>query len=299
MIRLSAIAAGFVLALTSSGVLAAPTPLVSVDWLKRHLGAEDMLVVDLRPAGDFEAGHIPDAVNGAYPTLWRDSDWRFLSVDELAENLSVLGIGDRTDVILVPAGLDATEIGSATSAYWMLKYLGHDDVSILDGGWHAWTADRMAPVASGKSAPAVANFTPKPRPEIRATTEQVAARLGTGTVLIDARSPDHYIGKSKSGLVSRAGHIPGAINFPFTRVFNDELRRLKDPDAVTSLLPQAIANPDTDIIAYCNTGHWSSIQWFVLSELLNYPRVRLYDGSMAAWTTDPSRPVETGMPGGG
>ncbi len=299
MFRLSAVAAGFILALASSGVMAAPTPLVSVDWLKSQLGAEDMLVVDLRPKDDFEAGHVPGAVNGAYPALWRDSDWTLLPSDVLAQNLSALGIGDRTNVILVPAGRDATEIGGATFAYWVLKYLGHDDVSILDGGWYAWTSDPVAPVASTQSTPTVAQFTPKPQPEIRATTEEVAARLGTDTVLIDARSPDQYLGKAKSRLVSRAGRIPGAINLPFSTLFNDVLHRLKDPEAVRSLLPQAIAHRDTDIIVYCNTGHWSSIDWFVLSELLNYPHVRLYDGSMAAWTSDPARPVETGVSKGG
>ena len=115
-------------------------------------------------------------------------------------------------------------------------------------------------------------------------------------MLIDARSPEQYLGKSKSGLVSRAGRIPGAFNLPYFTLFDDTAHRLKPQAELASLVPAAVTGKDTKIIAYCNTGHWSSIDWFVLHEFLGYENTRLYDGSMAAWTSDPSRPVETGQP---
>ncbi len=298
MARLFALLSAALVALTvaASSAVAATTPLVSVDWLKSRLTNSSTLVVDLRPPRAFEAGHAPGAVNGVYPALWRNPDWQLLPVDTLVHNLSALGIGDTTTVVLLPAGTDATELGGATFAYWVLKYLGHENVAVLDGGWDAWKADAAAPVVSGAAAPMPAQFTANPQPGIRATTDQVARQIGTDTVLIDARSPEQYLGKSKSRLVSRAGRIPGAINLPYFTVFDDATHRLKPRAELAALVPAAVTGKDTKIIAYCNTGHWSSIDWFVLHELLGYENTRLYDGSMAAWTRDPSHPVETGQP---
>jgi len=298
MARLFALVSAALVAVTvaASSAVAATTPLVSVDWLKARLNDTSTLVVDLRASNDFEAGHVPGAVNGPYPDLWRKPDWQLPPVDLLVQNLSALGVGGTTTVVLVPAGTDATELGGATFAYWVLKYLGHENVAVLDGGWYAWKADATAPVANGASAPTPASFTANLRPGIRATTDQVAEQLGTDTVLIDARSPEQYLGKTKSRLVSRAGRIPGAVNLPYFTVFDDATHRLKPRAELAALVPAAVTGKDAKIIAYCNTGHWSSIDWFVLHELLGYDNTRLYDGSMAAWTRDPSRPVETGQP---
>jgi len=199
-------------------------------------------------------------------------------------------------VVIVPAGGDSTELGGATFAYWVLKYLGHEDASILDGGWSAWRADPTDPIQDGPAMQTKASFAIHLHPEIRATTKEVAALLGTDTVFVDARSREQYLGKSKSGLVSRAGRLPGAINLPFASVYDDAAHRLKPASELASLIPPDLANRATKVITYCNTGHWSSIDWFVLHELLGYADTRLYDGSMAAWTSDPSRPVETGEP---
>ena len=162
----------------------------------------------------------------------------------------------------------------------------------------AWRSDPTAAVERGPSAPTPARFTAHPTPEIRATTEEVAKLRGTGTVLVDARSPDQYLGKAKSDLVSRAGRIPGAINLPFSSLYDNAGHRLKPVTDLASLVPSRLANRETKIVTYCNTGHWSSIDWFVLHELLGYANTRLYDGSMAAWTRDAHRPVETGEPRG-
>ena len=273
-------------------------PLVAATWLKGHLGGRDLAVIDIRAREDFEAGHIPGAVDAEYPVYWRQPDWRLLPVETLSANLSAFGIGTEVTVVIVPGGGDSTELGGATFAYWVLKYLGHDNVSILNGGWTAWRSDRTDPIQAGPSARTSANFTVDLRPDIRATTDQVMVSLGGDSVLVDARAPDQYLGKTKSELVSRAGRIPGAINLPFSKLYDDGAHLLKSVLALALLVPPQLPSRDARVITYCNTGHWSSIDWFVLHELLGYPNTRLYDGSMAVWTSDPNQPVETGEPRG-
>lgn len=172
-------------------------PLVSAEWLKGHLGEKGLVVVDIRLKEDFEGGHIPGSVNGEYPDFWRQPDWRLLRVETLSANLSALGISTDVAVVIVPGGGDSTELGGATFAYWVLKYLGHDNVSMLNGGWTAWRSDRTDPIQAGPSARTSANFTVDLRRDIRATTDQVMASLGGDTVLVDARSPDQYLGRPK------------------------------------------------------------------------------------------------------
>lgn len=98
--------------------------------------------------------------------------------------------------------------------------------------------------------------------------------------------------------MSRAGRIPGAINLPFSKLYDDAGHRVKPVSTLAFLISPQLRSGDAKIITYCNTGHWSSIDWFVLHELLGYTNTRLYDGSVAVWTNDPNRPVETGEPRG-
>jgi thiosulfate/3-mercaptopyruvate sulfurtransferase len=273
--------------ITTGWAATAVQPLVSAAWLKEHLGEKGLLVIDIRPKQEFEAGHIPGAVNGEYPDFWRQPDWTLLPVETLSANLSAVGISADVTVVIVPSGGDGTELGGATFAYWVLKYLGLQNVSMLNGGWTAWGSDRTDPIQRGPSARTSANFTIDLRPDIRATTDQVMASLGGDSVLVDARSADQYLGKAKSELVSRAGRIPGAINLPFSKLYDDAGHRLKPVSALASLVPPQLRSRDAMIITYCNTH-----------ELLGYANIRLYDGSMAAWTSDPNRPVETGRPRG-
>jgi thiosulfate/3-mercaptopyruvate sulfurtransferase len=271
-------------------------PLVSTDWLKAHLGEKNLLVLDIRAKEDFEAGHIPGAVDAEYPDFWRHGSGALLPLKPLIRSLAAMGVGDGTTVVIVPAGGDAAELGGATFAYWVLKYLGHDEAAILDGGWTAWRSDATDAVQRGPSTPVAAAFTAHPTPAIRATTEEVRQLRGAGAILLDARSSDQYLGKDKSGLVSRAGRIPDAINLPFSSLYDDAAHRLRPSSQLASLLPPEVAGGAADVVAYCNTGHFSSIDWFVLHELLGHANTRLYDGSMAAWTRDPHRPVESGEP---
>lgn len=284
----------------SSGANAGPalSPLVSAEWLAGNLDADDLVIIDYRPPSAFEQAHIPGAVQTDYPGRWRTTSngvpWALPEISDLEAFLSSLGIGAETSVVVMPAGTDATELGGATWIYWVLKHLGHDAVAVLDGGWAAWSAEGR-PIASGPAhTPEPAAFVADTRPEVLATTEYVARHLDSATVLVDARPPSQYAGETQSGLVTRAGHIPGAIDLDNALLFDASAGRLKTIDTLEPLLPDALGDRSVAIIAYCNTGHWSSILWFVLHEVLGFEDVRLYEGSMAAWSRNPDLPVTVG-----
>lgn len=292
--------------LNLSAAIAGPaaTPLVSTEWLSQNLGAAGLRVIDIRsgegaPAA-FEAAHIPGSIRADYPGAWRNRDWSLPEVSALEAYLSSLGVGADTTVVVVPAGTGSSELGGATWIYWVLKYLGHDQVAILDGGWNAWQADAAAPKEAGPAAaPAAATFTASLRPDLLILTDGVARELNSDTVIVDARPQDQYEGTTKSSLVARAGHIPGAISLDNARFYDAAANRLKPLAALEQELPPQLGDRNTRVISYCNTGHWSSIDWFVLHELLGFKNTTLYAGSMAAWAAREDLPVETGAGAGG
>jgi thiosulfate/3-mercaptopyruvate sulfurtransferase len=274
------------------------TPLVSTAWLEANIGADNLVVLDIRSASDFTAAHIPGSEQTDYPGAWRttrdDVPWVLPVIADLEAYLSGIGIGNEVSVVVVPAGTGSTEIGGATWIYWVLKYLGHDEVAILDGGWNAWQGEARPTAAGPPERPEPRSFTAAPRSEILADTDYVAARLATDTVIVDARAPSQYAGTTMSSLVTRAGHIPGAISLDNALFYDAAANRLKLRDQLEAQLPLQLADRTVAVISYCNTGHWGSIDWFVLHELLGFADVRLYEGSMAAWSRRADLPLVTG-----
>lgn len=277
-----------------------PGALVSSDWLRARLGSPDLVVIELRSAagGPFAGAHIPGALVSAYPGRWQVDragiPWSRPAPEDVAALLGGLEIGPGKSVVLVPMGTDATELGAATWPYWLVRYSGHAGIALLDGGLNAWLADQTNPRdAEARQAQPVA-FMGETDESILVSTAEVAARLNTSTVILDARSPDQYAGTSLSSLVVRAGHIPGAINLPFSAVYDSGRNRLKPVEDLRAIAEQNVPDREAEIIVYCNTGHWSSIVWFALHELLAYRTARLYEDSMAGWSRDPALPMTLG-----
>lgn len=263
------------------------------------LGADDLVILDIRSQSEFERGHIPGSQRTAYPGSWNaEREGVPARVPEIAvieAHISATGIGPATSVVIVPAGTNGTELGGATWIYWVLKYLGHDAVAILDGGWAAWDWEDRTIEVGAVAGPQPQPFAASVRPELLAETDYVAARLNTDVVIVDARPPAQYTGAVQSGLTTRAGHIPGAINIDNALFFDDLFGRLKaTAELEAQLPPELLADRSIEIISYCNAGHWSSIDWFVLHELLGFENTRLYEGSMAAWSRRTELPVTVG-----
>jgi len=275
--------------------------LISPETLAARLGDKNLVIIDIRTAADgsreaFEAGHIPGAVHSDYAADgWRakvgNAPGMLPPLGDLAALAGKLGIKPHDDVVIVPAGTAATDFAAAARVYWTLKFIGHGQQAILDGGFKAWTADPKRPVATGASVPKNAGAYPVVAQQgLRSTADStlVASRSKQAS-LVDARGPSYFEGREKSAEAARAGHIPGAIQRDYAGAF--EGGKLKAPGELEQLFS---AVPQGPVISYCNTGHSAAANWFVLSEVLGRDEVALYDGSMTDWTQDPDRPVATG-----
>jgi thiosulfate/3-mercaptopyruvate sulfurtransferase len=296
-------AAALLVATAFGGTAQANDPLVSVDWLKANLGKPGVVVVDVRspgkdePADLFERSHIPGAVHADYVTAgWRKTIGGVPGMlppkADLEKLIGGLGIDNQSHVIVVPAASDSTEFGNATRVYWTFKVSGQENVSILDGGFRAWSADRSALLEAGPSAPKAKTFTVNLQPKYLATEAEVKQALNDGTPLIDARPAAQYEGKSKSDVVKAFGTLPHAVNLEHSKLVSAGSGKFASADTVKGLLAKLGVKSEGKEITFCNTGHWASVAWFAASEVAGNKSAKMYDGSMAEWTTDPSLPVE-------
>ena len=275
------------------------TPLVSAAWLKQHLSDPDVFVLDVRSAIDsggaeaFQQGHIPGAIHSDYDKAgWRVTrggvPFMLPTLPELEKLVGELGIDEDTHVVVVPAGVHFTDFGAAARTYWTLKVAGVAMVSILDGGYAAWVADKNE-TESGPSKPSPKIFSATLNKALLAEAGEVQKiEQSGGATLIDARPASFFAGKQKAPAAKAYGHIPGAVNADSATFYDAQANRLKPRAELAAI---AATLPGGPAVAYCNTGHWAATDWFVLSELLGRKDVRLYYGSMVEWTSDASRPL--------
>lgn len=271
--------------------------LISTQVLDARLGEAGLVILDMRSGGgaraEFAAAHIP----GARHTDYAADGWRarvgnapgmLPNRDHLTALFSRLGLAADQSIVVVPAGGGVSELAAAARIYWTLKACGLHPIAILDGGMAAWLAEGR-PTESGTPVITPGSFTPTPAaPEVRADAAAVLSAMEAGESLLDARSPSYFAGLEKAPEAGAAGHIPGALNIDYTLAY-DPLRQRLRPRAELDRLFAAV--PATPVVSYCNTGHTAALNWFVLSEVLGRPGIRLYDGSMTDWTQDPDRPV--------
>ena len=274
--------------------------LVTSEWLAKELGASDLRVVDATyvdaslgrdPAAEYEAGHIPGAVFMNLGEL-RDTDsdlpMTLPSPEKFASRMQSLGLGDGSRIVLY----DASPWRTAARAWWMLRYFGAHDVAILDGGLAKWKAEGRA-LAAGKEQLRHRHFTVWADPKSVRTMDQVRTALQSGDEqLLDARSAARFTGAEPDPRpATHAGHMPGARNLPYDRLFNaDGTHKMGDA------LRQAFADTGIDlgrpIVATCGSGVTGSALLFGL-HLLGKDGA-LYDGSWSEWGADATTPKATG-----
>jgi thiosulfate/3-mercaptopyruvate sulfurtransferase len=296
-----------------------PGPLVETDWLDKHMG--DVVILDVR--SDTKSftrepvfrkdkktgkemlveigGHIPGAilVNFEQVRSKRKIDGKVVSglvpvQADFEKLMQQSGVDSDSAIVIVSTGEGTSDLTMATRLYWTLKYYGHDNMSILNGGMAQWTLDGRK-VETTPGTVTTGNWQAAGvRSEILATTQDVVSAVKDGSVqLVDNRSVSEYFGTVKKPYVYAEGHIPGAHVFP-----NELMNSAGAPakflprDDLDKLIKAMNINNDTETITYCNSGQAASGGWFIMSELLGNRKARLYDGSMHEWTLN-KQPVNS------
>ena len=292
-----------VLAFVMAPMLAIASPLVSPAWLSDKLDDEKIVIIDLRnkiDKGSYESflqGHIPGAIHSDYLKdgwrVGRDGVVGLLPQAEQFEGLARrLGVSDDTHVVVVPAGVSSTDFGSAARAYWTFKVFGHDNVSVLGGGYAAWRAFAPGKIETGAFiAPEPGNFVARFNTQYYIGKTDVAAYAAdpSQATLVDGRNDAQFYAAAKHPKAAEAGRIPSAVLMDQDNAYAAEQNRLKGRDELAKIYQDV---GDKTIVSFCNTGHWAATNWFVMSEVLGKDNVKLYDGSMVEWTADSSLPLD-------
>ncbi len=269
--------------------------LVTPEWALQHLDDPNVRFVEVDvDTAAYEQGHIPGAIGWNWTSQLSDNVRRDIaSVQELTELLRDSGIGRDTHIVLYGDNNN----WFAAWAYWQLKLHGIEKVSILNGGRKYWL-DNGLPLTTDVPSYERTDFTvPAPTNDLRAFRDQILTRLGQpGLALVDVRSPAEFSGEviappGMNETAQRGGHIPGAVSVPWAQAVRED-GTFKSADELRQLYEGKGVTPDKEVIAYCRIGERSSHSWFVLRELLGYPRVRNYDGSWTEWGSMVNVPIE-------
>lgn len=268
--------------------------LIDSNTLQQRLGQPGLVIIDVRGRAAYEfGGHIPGAVH----TTWHDySDPNAVAkglldpdLKRIEKRLQSLGINPESEVVIYSNPFD--NWGDEGRMFWMLEYLGHTKVKVLDGGWVKWIQERR-PFEHGTVRTAPGTFTVAPVKSAIAMKDElkgIVRKPHPTTTLVDARSLEEYLGKEVSG-IPRPGHIPGALHIAWNGFLNPDAT-VKDLPAIKAQLDLKGLNPDHDIVCYCTGGVRAGWLYFIL-RLAGYPHVRNYPGSWWEWSRDFACPVE-------
>jgi thiosulfate/3-mercaptopyruvate sulfurtransferase len=278
--------------------------LISVSELLPHIDDPDWAIIDCRftltdpqlGEKDYLQAHIPGAV---YAHLDRDLCGPILPgrtgrhplppINTFVEKLSAWGIDSEVQVITYD------DVGGAMAAarlWWMLRWLGHDSVAILDGGWQRWKESGF-PVRSGMETRAARRFAAHPRHELAVGSEEVEAmRKRSDSLVLDSRTADRFRGENET-IDPVAGHIPGAKSAPYTDILDEE-EKLHSREKLRDRFEKLLAGIPTERTAfYCGSGVTAALNVLAVAHA-GLGDARLYSGSWSEWITDPNRPVAKG-----
>lgn len=273
-----------------------PEYLVETDWVAAHLDDPNIRIVesDEDPLL-YKMGHIPGAVQvDWFTTLQHPLRRDFLTREQFEETCASLGISNDTTVVFYG---DKSN-WFACYALWLFQYYGHEKVKIMNGGRIKWEQEGRPMTKEIPTYPRTAYVAKPADKRIRAFRSDVFDHIEAKRPLVDVRSPKEYIGEllhmpnyPQEG-ATRGGHIPGAVNIPWSMAVNEADSTFKSADELRALYEGKGITPDGEIIAYCRIGERSSLTWFVLKYLLGYPQVKNYDGSWTEWGNLVDAPIE-------
>jgi thiosulfate/3-mercaptopyruvate sulfurtransferase len=270
--------------------------LVTTDWVAEHGADANVRLVEVDvDTTAYQSGHLPGAVGWNWKTDTQDQLRRNVpSREGLQALLRKAGINPGTTVILYGDNNN----WFAAFALWLLKYYGHNDARLINGGRAKWIAEGRTLTTDVPAFPASDYTVAEPDSNLRALRDYVLDRVNqSGAVLVDVRSPKEFSGEllapenlPQEG-AQRGGHIAGAINIPWGQAVRED-STFKSAEELKALYGGKGVTPDKDVIAYCRIGERSAHTWFVLKYLLGYENVRNYDGSWTEWGSLIDVPIE-------
>jgi thiosulfate/3-mercaptopyruvate sulfurtransferase len=261
--------------------------IVSTDWLLRNLDNPRVVLLDIRTAAQYEKGHIPGSLNMPL-NLWAITDkglsLELPSDETIRDLLGKSGIGPATIVVVVTRTETDFTRSDATRVAWTCMVGGVRNVAVLDGGYSKWAKDNRVVSTDSVESKAVAYTGTIDRSSV-VSKSYVLSKIGK-SIIVDTRKPEDYFGKT-----SKPGHIKSAVDMPTPWIFTPDGTFIKE-EVLQSIASGVLgADKSREVILYCDVGGFASTWWFVLTQVLEYRNVKLYDGSMEEWIKDPSAPV--------
>ena len=278
-------------------------PVVSTDWLSAH--SAEVVMLDIRSPGDYAAGHIPGSINEPFVTAFDptcrgpSSNWIIGSddclwlqvpdVNNLLITIGNLGISKDSRVVVVTAPNPGEPpffgFANATRVALTLIYAGVKNVAILDGGYPKWPAEKR-PVRKDPTYATPATYQAKVNKEMFVSMEYVRKPIGKA-VIVDARDAEVYFGAAIEPFAPKKGHIPHARSLPTPWMWKlnpDGTYTYKDTETLGAMVSGVVGRyKGIEAIVYCGVGGYASSWWFVLTQVLGYENVKIYDGSAQEW----------------
>ena len=265
--------------------------LVSTNWVADNIDNDDVVIIDIRKPEDYAAGHLPGALNYSYKELQVEKDGvkgLIPPADQIAAKLSSLGVSSSDTIIIY----DHIKNLWASRLLWTLDVYGHENARLMDGSLALWEAegkaiDTVVPTPSSSTY----DFSSEPNLNLIISLEEALATIGDPSKLVvDTRSADEYAGRDVRA--ERGGHIPESIHLKWTQNVAEDGTFLS-ADELSKMYGSANINSDQEIATLCQTAVRATHSWFVLTDLLGYEDVAVYDGSWTEWGNREDTPIDS------
>jgi thiosulfate/3-mercaptopyruvate sulfurtransferase len=267
-------------------------PFVSSDWLNQNLTISGLLIIDVRSGADYKKSHIPNAVSVSVNS-WAVNKNGLLrelpAENDLLGLMGSIGIREDSKAVVVGKGVSDFDRADAIRVAWTILSAGVKNVSVLDGGFPKWLNEKK-PATAEQSPLHPGEYRGKVNMSLLVSKKYVLGKIGK-SILVDNRLPELFFGMTTESWASKPGHIESAVNLPAPWIFQQD-GLLRSQSELESMANGVIGkNGSKEIIAYCGVGPYAMVWSYILTELLGYRDVKVYDGSMQEWVLDPAGPV--------